>query len=90
MSGHLVEGCDGKWISIGSMVDPDLQKCVKCRGIRRSKSQEVAEEFVPEGLSDRQRLDAQGVPFGIFIGLVGMLVGLVLAAIGFAIYLSVR
>lgn len=34
MGGHKVDGCDGMWIHIGTMMRPRMERCSKCRGIR--------------------------------------------------------
>jgi hypothetical protein len=34
MDGHKVEGCKGKWIHIGTLVRPRMERCAECRGVR--------------------------------------------------------
>lgn len=34
LSGHKQTNCDGKWIEVGTLTNPGVQMCVKCRGRR--------------------------------------------------------
>lgn len=34
MDGHKVDGCKGKWIHIGTLMRPRMERCALCRGVR--------------------------------------------------------
>lgn len=54
MEGHKVEGCKGKWIHIGTLTRPRLEKCSECRGVRdRPVGDEPSEGEVVDAKANR-------------------------------------
>lgn len=54
MDGHRVEGCKGRWIHIGTMVRPRMERCAECRGVRdRPHGDELDESEVIDAKTRR-------------------------------------
>lgn len=59
MNGHKAADCDGVWIDISTLVEPRREMCLKCRGTRRTRSED---EMLagPPTLAPGERYEAIG------------------------------
>ena len=58
--GHKVEGCKGRWIDIGTLSNPWVEKCSECRAIR-TKPAEEGEIVDVQALVDSERRHLEGL-----------------------------
>jgi hypothetical protein len=56
VSGHKVTNCDGKWIDVGTLLNPRDQMCSICRGHRQKPLVEDEERMQDDGYIDDFRV----------------------------------
>lgn len=64
VTGHKRPECTGRWIGIGTMSDPWLQKCDTCYGTRRTRGDQDTD---PEPLLEEAAHD-EDEPYGVPTG----------------------
>jgi hypothetical protein len=55
--GHKVEGCEGKWIDVGTLSDPYKQICNRCRASRQKPADEGEPDVEAMTRAERRHLD---------------------------------